>query len=192
MNRVKYGLSNVHYAKATIASDGTATYETPVPIPGAVNLGMDPQGSNEPFYADNIAYYVVSSNTGYEGDLEIALVPDSFRKDILGEMEDENGVLIERTDSVAQPFALLFQFEGDEKATRHVFYNCTATRPAVAGATKEDGTDVQTESLTITATSIYNAKVAGNIVKGKCLNDGKSATQYAAWNTKVYQPEDNA
>lgn len=190
MNRVKYGLSNVHYAKATIAPDGTATYETPVPIPGAVSLGMDPQGANEPFYADNVAYYVVTSNTGYEGDLEIAMVPDSFRKDILGDIEDENGVLIEQTEAVAQTFALLFQFEGDDKGTRHVLYKCTATRPSVGSSTKEETTNVQTESLTIRAASIYNAKLQKNIVKGKCLNDGKSAAQYATWNTKVYQPEE--
>lgn len=188
MNKVKYGLSNVHYAKATIAPDGTATYETPVAIPGAVNLSLEAQGSNEPFYADNIKYYITASNTGYEGDLEVALLPDSFRTDVLGEITDENGILIEETDAVATPFALLFQFEGDDKGTRHVMYNCTATRPSVSGATKEDSTEVQTETVSISCASIYNAKLDKNIVKGRCLNDGKSATTYATWNNEVYQP----
>lgn len=188
MNKVKYGLSNVHYAKATIAEDGSATYTTPVPIPGAVNLSLSPQGSNEPFYADNIKYYVTASNTGYEGDLEIAVIPDSFAKDILGEIEDENGVLIEETGATATPFALLFQFEGDDKGTRHVMYNCTATRPNVEGETKEETTAVKTEQISISCASIYNAALDKNIVKGRCLNDGKSATTYAGWNTSVYQP----
>ena len=39
---------------------------------------MDANGEIEPFYADNIAYYVVNNNSGYEGDLEIALIPESF------------------------------------------------------------------------------------------------------------------
>lgn len=187
-NKVKYGLSNVYYAKATIASDGTATYGSPVAIPGAVNLSLEPQGDNEPFYADNIKYYVVASNSGYEGDLEVALIPDSFRTDILGEIEDENGVIIEETNAVATPFALMFQFEGDDKGTRHVMYNCTATRPNVEGATKEDTTEVQTETMTISCASVYNATLGKNIVKGRCLNDGKSATEYASWNNEVYQP----
>lgn len=186
-NKVKYGLSNVYYAKATIAADGSATYETPVAIPGAVSLSLDPQGENEPFYADNIKYYVTASNSGYEGDLEVALIPDSFRTTILGEIEDD-GVIIEETNAVATPFALLFQFEGDDKGTRHVMYNCTASRPSVAGATKEDTTEVQTETMTISCASIYNAKLSKNIVKGRCLNDGSSAEKYATWNSAVYQP----
>lgn len=189
MNKVKYGLSNVHYAKATIdPSTGAATYATPVAIPGAVNLSLDPQGELSPFYADNIKYYIVNNNSGYEGDLEIALIPDSFRKDILGEVEDDNGILAEVTDAPTQPFALLFQFEGDNNATRHVMYNCTATRPTVAGATKEDSTEVQTETLNLSCASVYNASLDANVVKGKCPNSGSSATTYATWNTAVYQP----
>ena len=188
-NKVKYGLSNVYYAKATIdPSTGAATYATPVAIKGAVNLSLDPQGDLEPFYADNIKYYIVNNNSGYEGDLEIALIPDTFRENILGEIKDANDVYAEVTDAPSVPFALLFQFEGDEKGTRHVFYNCTATRPSVAGATKEDSTTVQTDTLSLSCGSVYNASLAKNVVKSRCLNDGNSATTYASWNSAVYQP----
>lgn len=188
-NKVKYGLSNVYYAKATIdSSTGTATYATPVAIKGAVNLSLEPQGDLEPFYADNIKYYIVNNNSGYEGDLEIALIPDSFRKDILGEIEDTNGILVEATNTPSVSFALLFQFEGDDKATRHAFYNCTAKRPTVAGATREDSTEVQTETLNLSCASVYNASLAKDVVKARCLNDGTQATTYASWNTTVYQP----
>lgn len=187
-NRVKYGLSNVYYAKATISTSGTASYSTPVAIPGAVNLGLDPVGDMEDFYADNVSYYVINNNSGYEGDLEIALVPDSFRKDILGDVEDSNKVLVEVADAQAEHFALLFQFEGDDKAVRHVMYNCTAKRPSVSGATREDSTDVQTEKLSLKCKSIYNASLHKNISKAKCFNGGDSATTYAGWNTSVYQP----
>lgn len=187
-NKVKYGLCNVYFAKATIADDGTATYATPVPIPGAVNISLSAQGSNDPFYADNIKYYVTSSNTGYEGDLEVAILPDVFRKEVLGEFTDENGVIFEETGADATPFALMFQFEGDDKGTRHVMYRCIATRPNVEGKTKEESTEVNTETVTITCSSIYNKVLDKNIVKGRCLNDGISAAKYATWNDAVYQP----
>ena len=63
-NKIKYGLSNVHYAKATIAADNSATFGTPKPIKGAVSLSLSPEGDTNTFYADNIAYYVSAANNG--------------------------------------------------------------------------------------------------------------------------------
>ena len=61
-----------------------------------------------------------SSNTGYEGDLEMAMVPDSFRIDVLKEQKDTKGVLIENANVETAKFALLFEFDGDQKSVRHV------------------------------------------------------------------------
>ena len=186
-NKIKYGLSNCYYAIATIDSTtGQATYATPVAIPGAVNLSLDAQGENSPFYADNIVYYVTAVNQGYQGDFEIALVPESFKKDVLGYLTDAKDVLFENAEAQAVHFALLFQFEGDLRATRHVLYNCTVTRPTQAGATKEDTTTPQTETLTITATTIKNAILAKNVVKAESAADTDS-TVYNGWFSAVYQ-----
>ena len=185
-NKVKYGIKNCHYAVATIAADGTATYGTPVALPGAVSLSLSAEGESTPFYADNIAYYTDITNNGYSGDLEIALLPDAFKTDVLGYIEDTNDVLYENADATPVHFALLFEFDGDKHAKRHVLYNCTATRPAVSGSTKTASAEPQTETLTITATSIYNSSVAKNVVKAECTPT--EATQYNAWLTAVYQP----
>lgn len=187
MNKIKYGLKNVYYAVATIAADGSATYDTPVAFPGAVSLSLDPQGENTPFYADNIVYWVGVANTGYEGDLEIARVIDSFKTDVLGYQTDNKGVLVEDANANAVHFALLFQFEGDVKATRHVMYNCTATRPGANGNTKEDTVEPGTESVTITATTIYNASYDTDIVKAE-TNEATDTTTYSGWFTAVYTP----
>lgn len=186
-NKIKFGLKNVYYAIATIAADGSATYGTPVKFPGAVSLSLDPQGENTPFYADNIVYYVGSSNTGYEGDLEMARITDSFREDVLGETADTKNVLVERVDAPVVHFALLFQFEGDQKAVKHVLYNCTATRPTIGSATKEDTVEPETETVTITATSIYNETLQSDIVKARSNKDTDDTT-YEGWFSAVYQP----
>lgn len=186
-NKIKFGLKNVYYAVATIAADGTATYGNPVAFPGAVSLSMDPQGEPTPFYADNIAYWVSAGNGGYSGDLEIARVIDSFKKDVLGYITDAKSVLVEDMGAEAVHFALLFQFEGDVKATKHVMYNCTATRPSASGSTKEDVITPETESITITATSIYNSSLQKDIVKAEA-NEGTDSTTYAGWYTAVYLP----
>lgn len=186
-NKIKYGLKNVHYALATIAADGSATYDTPVPFQGAVSLSMDPQGENTPFYADNIVYWVGASNTGYEGDLEIAKVIDAFKTDVLGYQTDKKGVLVENANANAVHFALLFQFEGDVKATRHVLYNCTATRPSASGSTKEESVEPETESVTITSTTVYNASYDTDIVKAE-TNEATDTTTYDGWFEAVYTP----
>lgn len=186
-NKIKYGLSSVYYALATIANDQTATYETPVAWPGAVSLSLDPEGENTPFYADDVVYWVGAGNNGYSGDLEMARVIDSFKTDVLGYIEDDNGVLIEDADAEAKHFALLFQFKGDVKNTRHVLYNCTATRPSVSGETKGESVEPQTETSTITATTIYNAALDKNIAKAETTPNSDD-TAYRGWFSNVYVP----
>lgn len=186
-NKIKYGLKNVYYAVATIAANGSATYAAPVAIPGAVSLSMEAQGETSPFYADNIVYYVGVANNGYQGDLEIARVPDAFKTDVLGYVEAANKVLAEDAGAPTVNFALLFQFEGDEKATRHVLYNCTASRPAVSGATKEETIEPQTDTLSLTATSIFVPALDKDIVKGETGAEA-SSTVYNDWFTAVTLP----
>jgi phi13 family phage major tail protein len=185
-NKIRYGIKGCHYAKATIAADGSATYETPVPLPGAVSLALTAEGDTTPFYADNIVYYTSVANNGYSGDLELAKIPDSFLTDCLGYIADTNGVLVEDAGAVTQPFALLFQFEGDANATRHVLYNVTSGRPSVAGQTTDATIEPQTETAAFTAVAIHNASLGKDIVKASA--SPTQATAYEGWFDAVYQP----
>lgn len=182
-NTVKYGLKNVYYAKATLGTTGAYTYSAPVAWPGAVNLSLDAEGEVTKFRADNVDYWVGQSNNGYSGSLESALVPDSFKKDILGYFEDAGGMLVEDAAAPATPFALMFQFEGDDKATRHVMYRCTASRPSVSGQTTDASIEPQTESVDITASSI--PVIGKDVVKASAL---ESSPNYSTWFTAVQLP----
>ena len=185
-NKVKYNICNVHYAKLTVSEGGTPSYATPVPIPGAVSLSLDPNGEPSIFYADGYAYYTIPNNMGYEGDLEVAMVPDSFRTDILNETLDSNSVLVEDAKAETERFALLFEFDGDVKKIRHVLYNCSATRPGIKATTNEEEIEVQTETLTITA-----APLESGYVKAR-TSDATSDTAYADWYKAVYLPNGTA
>ena len=161
-NKIKYGLKNVHYAVITEAG-GVVHYATPKPIPGAVNISLSPAGEKVEFYADDLLYFGANTNHGYEGTLEIALIPDSFRKDVMMEEEDANGAYIENSSATPKNFALLFEFNGDVKATRHVLYKVNAARPDVAGSTKTKNIEPQTETLNIVAspaTDTYYVKAS--------------------------------
>jgi len=184
-NKIKYGLKNVYYAIGTPNTSGGMTYSTPVAFPGAVSISLDPQGDNITFYADNVAYWVGNGNNGYSGTLEVARVIDSFKEDVLGDIKDSKNVLVENLNAAIVHFALLFQFEGDEHATKHVMYNCTCARPTTAGQTKGESIEPQTETLNIEAKSIYNASLDADIVKAECPY-GSDA--YANWTSAVYSP----
>ena len=185
-NKVKFNLKNTHYALLSVSEEGEVSYSTPVPMPGAVSISLDANGEPENFYADGVAYYVINNNMGYDGDLELAMIPESFRTDVLKEKLDDKGVLIENSDVELASFALLFEFDGDQKHIRHVLYNCSASRPGIEGKTNEDSKEVQTETLAIKA-----APLANGMVKAKTGNT-TDATAYNNWYKAVYMPTEEA
>ena len=182
-NKVKYNLKNVHAAKLTKTEDGKYTYATPQPIPGAVSISLDAEGDSSPFYADGIVYFRSTANNGYSGDLEIALIPEWFRTDILKETLDKNGVLIESSKvTEMEKFALLFEFDGEVRCIRHVLYNCTASRPSIESETKEDTIEPGTEKLSLTADPREDG-----LVKSR-TGDTTSEATYNDWYKQVYIP----
>lgn len=184
-NKVKFGLKNVHYALLTVDEAGKATYASPEAIPGAVNLSLEASGDESKFYADNMAYYVTAANDGYTGTLEMALIPDKFRQEALGEqMDATNKILVENSAVEGKSFALLFEFNGDQKSTRHVLYNCTATRPGLSSETTTNAKEPVTETLNLTAAPLAN----GN-VKAKTTAE-TTEDAYNAWYATVWQPAD--
>lgn len=183
-NKVKFGIKNAHYALLTLNDDGSATYGTPVAVPGSVSLSLAPQGEISPFYADNIVYYQSGANAGYTGSWEIANTPDSFKKDVLGYIEDSNGVLLEDANAEVKPFALMFQIEGDKHARRHVLYNCAASRPEFNTSTITDTKEPITDTIPLTATSVYNTALQKDFVKASA---SPSDSVYATWFESVYK-----
>lgn len=181
-NKVKYNLKNAHYAMLQTSEEGVVSFGTPVALPGAVSISLDANGEPENFYADGTAYYVINNNMGYDGDLELAMIPEDFRVSALNETLDDNKVLIEEANSELNRFSLLFEFDGDVKHIRHVLYNCSASRPGIEGKTNEESRDVQTETLTIKATPLPSG-----VVKAKTGNETDN-TVYADWYKAVYMP----
>lgn len=157
-NKVRYGLTNVHVAPIIKVEDDKEVYGDFQRIPGAVELTLEPVGEQTPFYADNMAYHVFSSNAGYEGTLTVAEIPEWFLTDVLGEKKVD-GVLFEDINTKGKNFAMAFEFDGDKKATRHILYNCTASRPNITGATTEESIEAQVSELNFTAASNMKGQV---------------------------------
>ena len=183
-NKVKFGLNKVHYAKITsYDEEGVPTFAKPVRIPGAVSLSIDAEGEASNFYADDGVYYVINNNSGYTGDLEIALVPLEFATDILGEKLDEKGVLTEINTAEVSQFALLFEFSGDKNKIRHCLFCCSASRPATESATIEDEKGSKTE------TTVFDRNGVEQWFGKKLKTCEKTdAEVYENWYKAVYMP----
>ena len=183
-NKVVYGLKNVHYSKMSIDQTGKVVYDKPTAIKGAVEISLESKADLVSFEADNEVYYSAPGTSSYEGTLTIAKVPDGFLVDILGEVLDAtDGVQTEIDGAKTSNFALLFQFEGDNSGVRHLFYNCSASRPSVASKT---GKEIGTTELGFTASAKPSESANGKaIVKAKTTGSTTAAV-YNAWFDAVY------
>ena len=193
-NKVKYGLKNVHYALVTetVATDGTgaitSSYGSLKALAGAVSLSMSSSASRSVFRADNEDYFVSYGQGGYEGTLEVARVNEDFLKDVLALKEDTDKILVEDSDAfkTVNYFALVFEFDGDQRETKHCLYKCSASRPDISSQTTGEGgsTDPQTESLSITAVPRADADKYIHIQ----TQESTSTAVSAAWYTAVPTP----
>lgn len=180
-NKVHYDLVDVHVAPLTIAA-GVATFGAPKALEGSISIDLAAQGNHSKLRADGMVYYQSHSNKGYDGSLNLAMVPDWFRVEYLGEvLDDDAKVQIENAAAQHKPFALIYGFKGDVRNRRHVLYNCMAGRVGVKGENKENEKDPDTESLPLTAVPLPNGDV-----KASTTAETPKET-YDGWLTKVWQ-----
>lgn len=181
-NKVHYDLTNVHVAPLTMdLESGAVTFGTPKRLLGAISMDLSAQGESVKLRADGMDYYVTESNNGYAGDLNIAMVPDWFRQEYMGDtLSDKDKVLVENAQSTAKPFALLYEFLGDASHRRHCLYNTTASRPNIKGENKENQKEADTEALSLTALPLPDGKV-----KASTTAETPSSV-YENWNKAVW------
>ncbi len=185
-NKVLFGLEKVHIAFLDPEAVQQPAWETPKPIEGAVGFSPNPEGEEVKFYADNTEYFTATSNNGYSGDLEMALIPDDILAEMLGWEIDSNGMLVEVADGIQKPFALMGQIQGDRKNRRFVYYNCTASRPTKEHSTKSGTIEPNTDTLSLKMLPLsINEKL---IVKGVMELSDTNVTAYNAFFSSVTKP----
>lgn len=183
-NKVQFNLHNVHYAVLTeTESSGVISYSyaTPVAVPGAVTLTLDPAGDSTKFFADGIAYYASTTNSGYEGDLEIARVPDSMLADVWGfDLDATDKVLTESANVEPKYVALLYQIDGDQSGQHYVLYKCSLGRPGIGSTTNTETKEPQTASMSISAIPRPDYKIKAHTTKDT------TSTIISGWYSSVY------
>lgn len=180
--KITYGIKNVYVAPINVSESGVVTYGVPRALPGATEIALSIVGEIVKKYADNITYFKMGVNQGYEGNLSVYNVPDWFSEAYLGYKVDSNGVLVEDASGTMADFALMFEFNTDTaKTKRNVMYNVTASRPEINSSTKEDTIDPQPFSIPITA----SPAIGTEYVKASVVGDSTDAT-WSSWFSSVY------
>lgn len=180
--KVQFGLKNVHIAPFTYDESGY-TYETPIKLPGAVKLSINPAGEDVDFYGDNVKYFTTSLNQGYEGDLEIALLTDEVRTKVFGEKKDSNGAYFESSKDEVKGFALGFEISGDTAGRRFWYYNVVSSRPKNEAQTNNNGINVSTDTLTIKAMP----RLTDDRIRTYLTATEENATKYNSFFDEVYE-----
>ncbi|GIP38307.1 hypothetical protein J31TS4_15870 [Paenibacillus sp. J31TS4] len=187
-NKVTFGLDKVHIAFVDPkATDEQPAWEAPIAIPGAVRWTPEAQGETFTFYADNSAYFRMTANNGYTGELEMANVPDSVKARLFGWQIDDNGMLVETTDGTPEKFALLGQVQGDQRNRRFVYYDCQASRSGKEQTTKNESVAPNTDVISIAVSPVdIDGKT---LVKGDLELSDTNGTAYNSFFASVYKPK---
>ena len=157
-NKVEFGISNL-YVCTYSDNAGTVTLGTPVAVPGAVTLTLEPEGDDNTFYADNTAYWSSFSDNGFSGSIEVAMFDDTFKKSFLGYLELDDGGVAQIKGATKPSVCLMFQSEGDAEARRGILYNVSLGNINRSYNTTEDTVEVDTETLDITVVGDNTTKI---------------------------------
>lgn len=180
------GTTGVTVGASTNGTAGTTGWGVPKPIPGGVGWKPKAEGQESKFYADDGPYFVATANNGYTGDLEVALVPDEIKAEMLGWETDDNGMLVEIQDALPKRFALMGQVAGDAKNRRFVYYDCQASRPEKEEKTQGENITPNPDILKLTA---FPIEIDGRrIVKGDLELSDTNQAVYDAFFNAVYTP----
>lgn len=149
-NKVVFGLENVHVCTYTAAADGTVTLGTPLHVPGAVNMSLEPESEENSFYADNVKFYTSYSDNGFTGELEMAMFPDEFKTQFLNYTELTGGGLAQVKGVQNKDVCIMFEAKGDAEKRRCILYNVALGGINREYATTTESNEPQTASLSFT------------------------------------------
>lgn len=149
-NKVRFGLSNLYFGTYTVSTTGSVTLGSPVAVPGAVSLNLDPETEETVFYADNTKYYVSNADNGFTGEIEVAQFSDTFKTTFMNYITLSDGGIAQIKGEDNKVCYVMFQSEGDAQSRRGILYNVSLGQISRSYSTTEGSKEPVTATLSIT------------------------------------------
>lgn len=192
LNKVRFGLKNLHRAKVNRAEDGTVTFSEPERMRGAVSISFTKEGSDQQeFHADDEVYYTIDgTNGGYSAELVIARLGTADREALLGETFDDDGVQFETTEDKAPEYAYIMEMQGDFSPIAFCYYCGKASRIDMNANTKGETVEVDTDTVSIrfTGVELPFGSETKSVVQSHLEKTDENAEKYANFFKAVHLP----
>lgn len=142
-----FGVKNSHIA--VLKDEDAFTYETPVKIPGTVEIKMDPSVETNTSYADNEVWIKGKQDNGGSGTISLydtESTPElrELFADLAGFDIDGDGRVLETSNKDPKPFAYMCEQPGKVVGKRKCWYKCRLTPPSLDAKTLEEKPDIVT------------------------------------------------
>ena len=183
-NKVEFGISNLHVGTYTVGTTGTVTLGTPYHQEGAVSFSPSMEGSENNFYADNIAYWSEFADGNMSGDVVVAKFDTDFKNNFLGYKTTTAGGTAVVKNATKPKVYVMFQVEGDEEPYRCIMYNASLSGITRAYNTIAETKTPDTEKITITV----NGDNATGIVMDTIPYSTSTSSTYATMFTTPPTP----
>jgi phi13 family phage major tail protein len=177
------GLSDLHYAVLTADTAGNIAYDTPVKIPGAIEVTINPNTSTETLFADNGPMETASTLGEIEVEVNVADLPLDAQKVLFGHTVGSDGVLL-RKGADAPPFVAI-GFKSLKSNGKYRYVWLTKGKfglPELNSKTKEDSIEFQTP----TVSASFVKREADDVWMATGDEDDVAFTTAAEWFTQVF------
>lgn len=146
----KINIQNIHLAEITESPEGTLTFGTPEHIPGAMEIGRNPQVSSGQLYGDGKIAHSTSRKNAIQVTVNQNKLPTKWRRYMEG-VTVNNGVESGTTKDEPKPFAMGWEVEKTGGEKELVWFLYGKADPIQETVTQsEENINYSTDNITIT------------------------------------------
>lgn len=182
--RTVIGLDMVHVAKVLTDDSSGITFDTPIPITGAVKMTINPNGSNVEDYGDNAVLLTINSRASTQVSCEFMEINDARKAELLGQTR-ANGITAETAMDQSPYFAIGGRrwLSGTDDSGNKVYEYIWLLKgkfavPNIDSETKKD--NVSPQHVTLEGSFISPTYVSNILTRGR-TDEGLSSAAASAW-----------